>query len=221
MKKDLIDTIMDKEFNELSVLEKVELKEFCTTEEEYNQMKDVFVGVEAMNLETPKPKKETKESLDNLFADTYPKAAPIWYSSFGATIMPKDKPVYRQPLMQIAAVALLLVMIYPFWSSDVVQNPQQPTVAKVEDKIEDQSPEPKVQVAEVIPATQPEETIEEQPVTTRSISSTVLTPVAEPTIVASVAATGMTEPHPDGVYVALSQPASEDPELLDLLTTTF
>jgi len=27
--------------------------------------------------------------------------------------------------------------------------------------------------------------------------------------------------HPDGVYVAYSQPASDAPEMLDLLTTTF
>jgi len=43
MKKDLIDTIMEKEFIEMSNAERKELEEFCTTESEYIQMKEVFV----------------------------------------------------------------------------------------------------------------------------------------------------------------------------------
>jgi len=68
MKKDLIDTIMEKEFIELSNAERKELEEFCTTESEYIQMKEVFISVEAMPLDNPTPRKETKEKLDELFA---------------------------------------------------------------------------------------------------------------------------------------------------------
>ena len=256
MKKDLIDTIMEKEYNELSAAERAELQEFCSSESEYTQMKEVFASVEAMKFETPQPRKETKERLDNLFAETYPKAAPIWYSSVGAAILPKDKPLHRQPLMQIAAVGLLLVLIYPLWNARLSESPKPNQSASVEQKATSESePKSKSTTAEAEPVK--DETSNEDALTQDLVASNLssesradVVPPAEPgglfgdaspatsaTVSAGTTSTfaftnasvnDMTTfagspvaEHPDGVFVAVSQPASDDPELFDLLTTTF
>lgn len=118
MERDIIDIIGSKEFIELTNSEKNELAEFFTTEDEYNQLKNVFKNINAMNIEVPNPKTETKRDLDALFVQTYPKAAPIWYNSIFAVAIPKDKPIYRQPLIQVAALALLLFLAIPLFNSD-------------------------------------------------------------------------------------------------------
>ncbi|MBL1279289.1 MAG: hypothetical protein COA33_003415 [Fluviicola sp.] len=123
MEKDIIDIVTEKEFIQLTASEKSELHEFCKTEEEYNQLKAVFASVSAMPIDTPSPKAETKRDLDALFAQTHPRVAPIWYNSVFAVIVPKDKPIYRQPILQVAAVALLFLLAVPMFSNDIVQEP--------------------------------------------------------------------------------------------------
>lgn len=261
MKKDLIDIIMEKEYHELTASERAELQEFCANESEYNQMKDVFVSVESMKFESPQPRKETKERLDNLFAETYPKAGPIWYSSVGAAIVPKDKPLHRQPLMQIAAVGLLLVLIYPLWNTKLEESPKSQS-ASIEKELETVSEkENKSVTAEAEPVNSQDLKEESSKdlvasnvtVETRNDRASGASGVSEPGSVASPSfspatmgvSAGTTSTfaftnnssvsdfgagdssigtgldHPDGVFVAVSQPASDEPELLDLLTTTF
>ncbi len=227
MKKDLIDTIMEKEFHMLTEVERKELATFCDSEDEFNQMKDVFIGVEQMRFEQPKPKAETKQRLDDLFDSTHPKAAPIWYSSMFAVILPKEKPVHRQPLAQIAAIALLALLLIPFWNTNnVTQEASVLTAEIVEEKPVEPSNDvvatPTVaEVKDVTPS-------DSDGRNTRSVSSPVLVasaadPVsAEP--LAEIAAASAGAPgsdHPDGVFIAVSQPASENPEVFDLLTATF
>ncbi len=233
MKKDLIDTIMEKEFHALSQVEREEMASYCANEEEYNQMKEVFLGMEQMTWDYPKPKAETKQRLDDLFDSTYPKAAPVWYNSVLVVMVPKDKPVHRQPLVQIAAVALLALLLVPFWktNSEIVDSQEAaPQVAQVE------KPEKPADL-EAIPDVKPEvvnDSDNDVPVpdfdeiTEATTNETpVLVAAAEPIVAApssagasaSVPAPGST--HPDGVFIAVSQPASESPEMFDLLTATF
>jgi hypothetical protein len=120
MERDVIDIVKEKEFIELSAAERAELGELCSTEEEFNQMKAMFSSIGAMNWSNPTPRAETKESLDHLFAQKHPKAAPIWYNAPLAVIAPKDKPIYRQPLVQAAAVGLLILLAYPFVKSNMM-----------------------------------------------------------------------------------------------------
>jgi len=128
MERDIVDIVTEKEFFELTTAELEELKEFCQSEEEYNQLKLAFTSVNAMPIEHVNPKIETKKELDALFMQTYPKAAPIWYNSVLAIILPKDKPFYRQPLVQVAAVALLIFLAVPFATNPIVN--EKPIVAK-------------------------------------------------------------------------------------------
>lgn len=131
MERDIIDIVGSKEFIELTNSEKIELAEFCTSEDEYNQLKNVFKNINAMNIEVPTPKAETKKDLNALFVQTYPKAAPIWYNSVFTAVVPKNKPIYRQPLMQVAALVLLLFLAIPLFNSDFLK-PNQLAENKVE-----------------------------------------------------------------------------------------
>jgi hypothetical protein len=212
MEKDLVDIIMEKSYIELSANEKAELGEFCSSESEYNQMKDVFHGVEGMQFETFTPKKETKESLDSLFDSSFPKVAPIWYMSILATIVPKEKVVYRQPLVQIAAIGLLIFLAYPFFNSDVTD--EVPQFSEIE------SPKSSTPEVNKIVGTEPAQPLEVVDVVVPSEPILVAAVVPEPVLAAVVVG------HSDGVWdpateMAFSQPASESPEMLDLLTATF
>ena len=222
MKKDLIDTIMEKEFHALTDVEREEMASYCTTEEEYNQMKEVFVGMEQMTWDHPQPKAETKQRLDDLFDSTYPKAAPVWYSSALALVVPKEKPVYRQPLVQIAAIAIIALLLVPFWNSnsdmvDPIQAPQE--LAQAETPKVDKAPEV---VPEPVNVIEQDDPIFKADGGSDANDPTILLASAEP-VAADPAAgsSGAGGTHPDGVFIAVSQPASESPEMFDLLTATF
>jgi len=135
MEKDIVDIVTEKEFIQLTPVEKADLQEFCRTEEEFYQLKNVLTKVGAMTFETPSPKKETKRDLDTLFAQTYPKVGPVWHNSMFATIIPKEKPFYKQPLLHVAAVALLLLLAVPMFSSNVTDKSIK--IAKNENSKED------------------------------------------------------------------------------------
>ena len=122
MERDVMDIIRDKEFIELTAADRAELGEMCSSEEEFDQVKSMFAGISAMNWSNPAPKAETKESLDHLFEQKHPKAAPIWYNAPLAVIAPKGKPFYRQPLVQAAAVGLLIFLAYPLVNSSVMDS---------------------------------------------------------------------------------------------------
>lgn len=116
-----MDIVKEKEFIELTAADRAELGELCSSEDEYNQIKSMFVGMSAMDWSNPTPKAETKASLDDLFAQTHPKAAPVWYNAPLAVLVPKGKPFYRQPLVQVAAVGLLVLLAYPFVNSTALE----------------------------------------------------------------------------------------------------
>lgn len=139
MERDIVDIITEKEFIELTAQEREEVLEYCGGEDEFNQMKEVFIGVNASSFNNVHPSAETKKSLDDLFDKTYPKAAPIWYMSVLAAVAPKDKSLIQQPLLKVAAIALLFVLIVPFFNDSVVNEKEQlAQVDNVEDsKIDD------------------------------------------------------------------------------------
>lgn len=228
MKKDLIDTIMEKEFHALSKAEREELSSYCSSEEEYNQMKEVFLGMEQMSWEHPKPKAETKKRLDDLFDSTYPAAAPVWYSSVLSVVVPKEKPMYRQPLAQIAAIALIVLLIVPFWNSnsEIVKPSGNEVVAKTKEKpAGNNNSNGGAPVAEVKKeSNQVKDAASNEDSDSRGSmdKSPVLMASVEPSQnESSVGGASAESAHPDGVFIAVSQPASDSPEMFDLLTATF
>ena len=232
MKRDIVDIVMEKEFIELTQNERVELKEFCTSEEEYNQLKNVFTSVEGMTFDTPEPKAETKDRLDQLFDETYPKASPVWYSSVLAVLVPKEKPLHRQPLMQIAAVALLLLLVVPFFGTDMTANDNLMadndvvTTESVEEKEDASMLQEHEEAAD-------DEILMENMDAGGNTSGVASLAAVEPELTPTSTFASSPAPssnHPDGIFmggagsdesIAYSQPASESSDLLDLLTTAF
>lgn len=230
MERDVFEIVVEKEFIALSPEERIELKNYCSTEEEYNQLKQVLVGVNTMDWTNPEPKVETKEKLDVLFAQTHPKADGMWYNSALAVIAPKDKPIYRQPLLQIAALALLVFLTVPF----LQQNDTDDSIPLVAENSIDAGNEDVVKNTDVSGGI--EEKKEDDLADTKDPQDEVSLPAVMTGFVASrgisnevsvSAAESPTSNHPDGVFIseesiAYSLPASDQPDdVMDLLTTSF
>lgn len=272
MERDVMDIIKDKEFIELTAAERAELGELCSSEEEFDQVKSMFAGMSVMDWSNPTPKAETKASLDHLFAQKHPKAAPIWYNAPLAVIAPKGKPFYRQPLIQAAAVGLLIFLAYPLVNSNVMESKTN-QVASLEEEMtssETQTEGPMKKEAlegsSEIDANEVEEVvIEEKSEVSEIISEPVMedilaTPMPKAAVVSATPSNptfgdasatssllakrqekdaslrgglasglGAAKPgstHPDGVFIAdraevFSAPASQEPAVFDLLTSTF
>ena len=270
MERDVIDIVKEKEFIELSDTERAELGELCSSEEEFNQMKAMFASIGAISWSNPTPRAETKESLDHLFAQKHPKAAPIWYNAPLAVVAPKHKPFYRQPLVQAAAVGLLIFLAYPFVKSNVMtSDTAQVAVLEKENTSSSEMKEMEAQTSEnaqeaelnqevetasnVEPVNLGEVEMDELDMTvTRAENAPSPAPVplspspavASPNFTSAAvtvdlagsdmvlresANNGITTPgsdHPDGIFVGdkkeiFSVPASHEPAVFDLLTTTF
>jgi hypothetical protein len=231
----------------------------------------MFTSIGAMNWSNPTPRAETKESLDHLFAQKHPKAAPIWYNAPLAVIAPKDKPIYRQPLVQAAAVGLLIFLAYPFVKSNVMTEDTTQVAVLEKESATPEVEDVKAPVSEEIEASSEVEannevetpvevesddvlTIEYKememaetrdfanspaPITSAGASVTFanaassetieLSSFSEPLTFGDIAEGGAITPgsdHPDGIFIGdkpeiFSVPASREPAVFDLLTTTF
>lgn len=131
MEKDVFDIIAEKEYDELSKQELELVQEVCASEDEYLHMRSVLLEVNAMTEQVEAPSQKTKDRLDELFmAQSFPKTAPVWYNGFLTVIYPKEKKFYKRPLIQVAAVALLLISVMPFiWEQRSVMADRQPELA--------------------------------------------------------------------------------------------
>jgi hypothetical protein len=235
MEKELVNTVLEKEFNELSSNERVALNDYGTSEEEYEQLKMVFLSVEALKKsETMHPRFETKSSLDDIFAQKHGhKPRAIWYNSVMVLLYPTEKTFVKRPLVQIAALALLLLLAFPIVNSTKIQDQSETQVAEV--KVDKENLKPAT-----TKTTTPEASskLEEPSVQTRSIdmeplSEDMMVTAAEMSVEAYssepeavFAAVPALAERPDGIYtgstiVTYSQPASAQPQVFDLLTTSF
>jgi hypothetical protein len=239
MEKELVNTVLEKEFNELSSNERVALNDYCASEEEFEQLKMVFLSVESLRKsETVQPRVETKNSLDDIFAQKHGhKPRAIWYNSALVVLYPTEKAFVKRPLVQIAAVALLLLLAYPLVNSTKIQDQSETQLAEV--KVEKQNVKPaavKTTNTEststfVEPAIEP--TVQTRTVELETLSEDMMVAAPEMSYEeyrsepeAVFAAVPAVAERPDGIYkgsstVTFSQPASAQPQVFDLLTSTF
>jgi hypothetical protein len=92
------------------------LKDWCTTRDEFNQLKHLFETLSTIQQkEALAPKKQTKESLDALFMKKHSmgKSASL-SNSILRTIYPIDKEFYKRPLVQLAALIVIVLLVVPF-----------------------------------------------------------------------------------------------------------
>lgn len=244
MEKDLIDIVIKKQFIELSEKDRSELKEWCSSEEEFEQLKSVFKGVERLKAaQTDLPKEETKQALDELFAQKHAKgASTIWYNSILIALYPTDKPLLQRPVMQVAAIGLIMLMVYPFLFKNEL-DVQKPKMAKVEKQDELKSNQEMKEDASAETKSPIENAVKEQNSPTPAMLEDIpMKSFMEDEIAKDKSADSDAEfagaatyawtaapavsDHPDGIYVgaqaiSYSQSASDQPAVLDLLTATF
>lgn len=248
MERDVMDIIKDKEYIELTTSERAELGELCATEDEFNQVKSMFASINAINWSNPAPKAETKQRLDHLFAETYPKAVPVWYNAPLAILVPKGKPFYRQPLVQAAAVGLLIFLAYPFVNPDVMDAKanQVATLEKEDPTLKKRDTDKKSETKKNQETPTAAKNLElDQNQTIKSITAQVSKPSkflsngsadmrsdlseSKDSRIVGNSETTTIKPgstHPDGIFMGdraeiFSVPASRQPEVFDLLTSTF
>ena len=242
MEKELVDLIAEKNFDQLNATEREALGEWCASEEEFQQMKDLFFGLEVLKNENRMtPKQETKNSLDDIFAATHSEPKTILcYNSVWMTVYPKEKAVFRRPLIQMAAAVVLLVLISPLFFQTAIETGK---VQSAKNEIK-QDEEPKIE-NEVVKQTDVK--VESTTVSNTAISQdddkevlvaqvedlpssemvdVLKREVVEFTSVAPSVAAGAVFDHPDGIFkeektIAFSQAAKDQPGFLDLLTATF
>jgi hypothetical protein len=116
MEKKIQDIIENNTFDQLSEQSLLELKDWCTTRDEFNQLKHLFETLSTIQQkEALAPKKQTKESLDALFMKKHSmgKSASL-SNSILRTIYPIDKEFYKRPLVQLAALIVIVLLVVPF-----------------------------------------------------------------------------------------------------------
>lgn len=137
MEKDITDLFREKTFHELDAEERSQLTDLCESEEEFEQMRNLFVGIESIKSEEFNPRTETKASLDAIFAAQSKQPPAFWYNSVLVMLYPQDKPIQRRPIIQIAAAVILVLLMVPFLTNDKIVQPNN-QLAKVEKKQETQ-----------------------------------------------------------------------------------
>jgi hypothetical protein len=131
-----------------SELTEVELREFtglCDSREEYENMQLFFSQLD--NYKTTQKHEThymTKGSLDEIFEKKYKK------SSILVKFFPPNKPIYLSPLVQLAALIVVVFLIFQFTSSDTNTTPQ---IAQVENPTV--KPKPKVEKEKTVNKDQP------------------------------------------------------------------
>jgi anti-sigma-K factor RskA len=131
MEKEITDLFREKSFHELNAEERLQLNDLCESEEEFEQMRNLFIGIEAIKQEEFTPRTETKASLDAIFAAQTKKRPMIWYNSILVMLYPQDKPIQRRPIVQMAAAVIVVLLMIPFLTYDkIVQQDDQ--IAKIE-----------------------------------------------------------------------------------------
>jgi hypothetical protein len=232
MEKELTDLFIEKRYHELSDGEKEQVNELCASEEEFEQMRHVFLGVQLLKNEQFQAKHETKESLDGLFAAVHaPQKKVFWMHSAWLLIYPEDKAFVRKPLVQMAAVALVMLLTVPFLNREKLVD--EPLYTSKVEKIT-RSNSTKTDTTEptntaVRPGTQTDSRIPAIPTPAGVVDASDLTASyrigelsAERIETSSVL---LDFDHPDGefkgVTATFSCSAQQQPDVFDLITAAF
>lgn len=119
MEKELIDIVKTKKFVELSSTEKANLSEWVQTEEDFESMKFLYLGMEEM-LEENYPSENIKSSLDKLFAETHPQ--PSFFAGLFLFLFPPQKSLWFKPGFQIGtSLAFAFLIFFAFSPSQDFQ----------------------------------------------------------------------------------------------------
>ncbi len=116
MEKELKDILLHRSYETLTPTERTKYTEWFADEVEFEQLKMTVLGAEMFRRnERVQPRPETKQRLDALFAEKHAsKKVPFWYNGALAVLYPENKPFYRRPLIQVAAMLVVVLLTIPF-----------------------------------------------------------------------------------------------------------
>ncbi len=109
MEKELIEIVKTKKFVELNSSERASLHEWIQTEEDFESMKFLYLGMEEM-LEETYPSENVKNSLDKLFAETHPQ--PSFFAGLLLFLFPPQKSIWFKPGFQIGTSLAFAFLIF-------------------------------------------------------------------------------------------------------------
>ena len=113
MEDKCIHIIKTKSYHSLNNEEKELIIKWCKNEDDFVALKNLLIGVESYKENNiSKTKKETKNSLDNLFDDVYKTKKPS-KKGIIKTLFPESKAFYFKPGYQIAAVLVVALLALP------------------------------------------------------------------------------------------------------------
>ena len=246
MEKELEQLIINNEYYTLNAEEKTSLAEWCANEDEFLQLKQVFMQLEGWGAaNTFVPKRETKQSLDDLFANKHQKSnRVIWLNGLAAVLYSKEKPLYQRPIAYAAAIGIIALMTTPFLLDNTetvkpvlaeVQKEQQKSSAELARKKQEAAKEePKnfiqseVQSDIMFADAEIEHVASDDVYAMESVSVSEIAAAEPATVSRSMADENWT--HVDGIHqntakekeeTTASTPVSAHPSVLDLLTATF
>jgi len=244
--KDVFDLIAERNFDQMNQEEHSLVAEVCANEDEFLQMKQVLLQINDINSVKQEPSAKVKSSLDDIFAaQSFPKSAPIWYNRLWVAMYPKEKKMYQRPIIQVAAVLLLIVGILPMVMNTNFENA--PSIAKLQKPTQDtlnqkMSPNKKEESRSKqisvdanaakppyiqVPESMSTKDLHHNPQMVRALEADHAETFISHDVSAPPVAKAL-ENHPDGVFKGevtvadkYSIAVSEQPEILDLLTATF
>ncbi len=124
----MLEIINLKSFSDLTEAEKHEFRELFSSEEEFEALKQFYENFEGYKKNQKfSTHYMTKGSLDELFASEHPKRGIV------KRLFPPHKPVYLNPVLQIAALVLVILLVYNL-KEEEINKPQLATVTKTQFK---------------------------------------------------------------------------------------
>lgn len=240
MERDIFDSIKEKDFDQLNEVEKSEVLEMCNSEEEFYNLKNVLLEVEGAKIVNPAPSEKVKDNLNDLFDQVHGSPSRPWFASFGLIILPREEPIYKQPLMYAALLILALLLFVPNNNDSFKTKSETPVVAELSksesNKKEIPNVESRSEIQDEKELLSAELADDPMPIDDESFEGgTSFNGTTLPGIAANATSSGVfTSDHPDGIFmgdiedlstvtaeVHLSIPVSEEPAVLDLLVATF
>lgn len=114
MEDKLQEILFSKSFSELTEKEKNSFVDLFNSEEEYESLQSLFTQLEEYKKDQPfASHHKTKVSLDDLFVSQHQSVG------FVARLFPPNKPFYFSPIFQLAALLVIIALLYPLTQNDI------------------------------------------------------------------------------------------------------
>jgi hypothetical protein len=105
--------IQNYQYYELDETQKDLVSKWASNSDEFDALKRTFIATEAMGKDEVNP--TIKQRLDVRFAEKHKNERLVWYNKLWIFLWPEDTQLYKRPLLQFAAICLIVVFTIPFF----------------------------------------------------------------------------------------------------------